>query len=354
VVVESANYYYTGGTYPKDPELRPEGPDEANPDPTKWRRMFDTRWSPSLDKDGKPDNTNTRGFSYFPGYAVDVETGRRLNVFFGENSCYKSDLNPEYTGRDMLFNPSGLVVRDQQFVDDYYDLILGGQHMVYVTDESYDGCDSIAKFFDPSNYPNVNAAASNKRFGVRKITWCGMLLKFPTANLRSVADGLVPTETRIKMRVKNPYQVSRNAKATGTLNNGYPRYAFTINGQERRDLTGIEVDNALDQIRVVPNPYYGFSKYENNPAGSIVKITNLPAKCNVTIYSIDGKYIRDYKRDEVYAPYQQITDALDWDMKNSRGIPVSSGVYIIHIKSPQGERTIKWFGISRKFDPSNI
>ena len=75
--------------------------------------------------------------------------------------------------------------------------------------------------------------------------------------------------------------------------------------------------------------------------------------------------IRDrYKRNEVGAPVngrnraiseQQISPALEWDLKNSKGIPVASGVYLIHIDAPGiGERMIKWFGVQRQFDPSGL
>ena len=42
---------------------------------------------------------------------------------------------------------------------------------------------------------------------------------------------------------------------------------------------------------------------------------------------------------------------LEWDLKNHRNIPVSSGIYLIHINDKKGnERTIKWFGIMRPQD----
>jgi len=117
-------------------------------------------------------------------------------------------------------------------------------------------------------------------------------------------------------------------------------------------------------INVVPNPYYGYSAYETTQFTNIVKITNLPPKCDVTIYSLDGKFIRQYNRDEVGIPVNaphrgieemQISPALEWDLKNSKGIPVASGVYLIHVSAEGlGERVIKWFGVARKFDPSGL
>ena len=35
---------------------------------------------------GRHINDGTFGMSYFPGYAIDVETGERLNIIFAEDS----------------------------------------------------------------------------------------------------------------------------------------------------------------------------------------------------------------------------------------------------------------------------
>ena len=47
------------------------------------------------DVETNPDPALSRvGFGWFPGYAIDVETGQRLNVFFGENSVYGGTNDP--------------------------------------------------------------------------------------------------------------------------------------------------------------------------------------------------------------------------------------------------------------------
>ncbi|MBK8624069.1 MAG: hypothetical protein IPN86_00395 [Saprospiraceae bacterium] len=76
-------------------------------------KNFELRASPSKDENGK-EIANSTGFSYFPGYAIDVETGKRLNIFFGENSVYsmkdtvlvKLRNGKDPIGGDMIFNPS--------------------------------------------------------------------------------------------------------------------------------------------------------------------------------------------------------------------------------------------------------
>ena len=51
----------------------------------------------------------------------------------------------------------------------------------------------------------------------------------------------------------------------------------------------------------------------------------------------------------------QITPAIEWDLNNNKGIPVASGVYLIHIEAEGlGERVIKWFGVARQFDPTGL
>lgn len=105
---------------------------------------------------------------------------------------------------------------------------------------------------------------------------------------------------------------------------------------------------ALDTIGIVPNPYYAYSAYEVSQLDARVKITNLPQKCTITIYSVDGLQVRTISRDDA-----SIT-SYDWDLKNDAGIPISSGLYIIHINAPGiGEKTLKWFGVMRPTDLNN-
>lgn len=360
IVVETASKYYTSSDFPKDTALRTESP--AN----KQRVSFDTRYALSVGKrdndgDGKPDPDGAvdqngaplRGMGWFPGYAIDVETGQRLNIFFGENSCYSSAVDPAYTGRDMIWNPTNQFVTDGP-LEEYYDLVLGGQHWVYVTNTPYDACEALRRRLHPEYALSPQLSDVFKVPQMRTIAWAGMLMLAEDAQLLPLNQGLIPTETVYKLRVTRPFDTWYN-DADGKKKNGLPRYQFKIDGRQSTDQDAVQIANALDSIKVVPNPYYGFSSYEISQFSNVIKITNLPAKCTVTIYSLDGKFIRQYRRDEVYAPYKQITPDLEWDLKNNKGIPVASGVYLIQVQAPGlGERTIKWFGISRQFDPSGL
>jgi hypothetical protein len=95
----------------------------------------------SRNKDMSIDSSSV-GMSWFPGYAFDVETGERLNIFFGENSLYngvllEESLNPgSNTGEDMIFNPSSTFTTGPFSIDEnvqFLRSVLGGQHIIYVT-----------------------------------------------------------------------------------------------------------------------------------------------------------------------------------------------------------------------------
>lgn len=366
IVVETATAdYYDGGTIGNT-------------------KNFELRESPSKDENGN-EIPNSKGFSYFPGYAIDVETGKRLNIFFGENS-YFSGANAEVLdgknpiGGDMIFNPSSqavveeLTIRNPNTgeVADFSDLrgtVAGGQHYIYVTRMEYDGC---AEFADRLKRSNAGAGPSiiNKAKVGASVTWTSFAMGMTSAPMLPIDKGLIPNDMTVKLRVNNPYGESRKyttARERACDTDGdQPIYEFEFKGKQSQQLaTQEEYVGALANVNVVPNPYYAYSAYETSQFTNTIKITNLPAKAVVTIYSIDGSFIRQYNRDEREVMLagsnrptstSQVYPDLEWDMKNFKEIPVASGVYLIHIVAPEygEERTIKWFGIGRKFDPSGL
>ncbi len=326
-------------------------------------KQFDLRAGASIGKDGLPDGDGY-GMSWFPGYAIDVESGKRLNVFFGENSAYSkaNGFLDQYdngvpNGADMIFNPNSQILMPEFGLDNPMTFYAGGQHFIYVTTENYNDptvgeCKYQRDRLDP------NQTQLRKVNALKRITWTALPILPAGQRLLPIEEGLIPNEAIVKIRVQRSYDVSIG---TGDFK-GYPTYRFKIEGREAEALTAEGIENALDKINVVPNPYYAFSEYEDARLANIVKITNLPAKCVITIYSLDGKFIRRYNRDEVprspkgsAIPGTQIIPDLEWDLKNSKGIPIAGGVYLIHVQAPNfGERTLKWFGINRQFDPTGL
>jgi hypothetical protein len=101
------------------------------------------------------------------------------------------------------------------------------------------------------------------------------------------------------------------------------------------------------RVRIVPNPYPGMSaearatrraigdlaEYEREPSGRRVRFINLPRKTTVRVYSLAGdlvwtRYFEDPTRAEGEPP--------GWNLVSRNYQEVVSGIYIVHIESPEG------------------
>ncbi len=321
------------------------------------------RKHPSLNIDGIPSTVDS-GFSYFPGYAINIETGERLNIAFGEDSHLTQD-----NGNDMLFNPtaSGLT-----FTPDSVKLILGGKHYIYVfghknpetpngsTDTSYygpayDGCNYIhSKLWGLPALLNTSFSRNRIKYTWKDCMWVSCPILTPGQTLLS-------NEVHVRLRVAKPYRYY-DTGVQNSVNNNFPFYKFgTTELAPKLNQTEV-AKNALSLINVVPNPYYAYSNYENNQLDNRIKIVNLPPKCVVSIYTTSGTLVRQFKRDAgggvgynnssgAVFPEINLESSIDWNLKNAAGVPIASGIYLIHISAEGiGERTIKWFGVIRPID----
>lgn len=309
---------------------------------------MDLRKSASRDKDGKDDGSGTTGLSWFPGYAISIETGERLNMAFGEDSWLIGD-----NGRDMIWNPTSSVA--DQFSDGIFTGIkMGGKHVIYIFGHSANSVDDMP-YYDNGEYIRRKLSGgqlADKQRVFKDCMWAGIPIAIPNTEFLS-------SDIKLKIRVSRPYSRYFAANAvsgvtydplapqlgTGVAQNGdFPLYSFgtgdiaTIKG-------GKDVSkNALDLINVVPNPYFSYSAYESNTLDNIVKITNLPQNCVISIYTVNGTLIRRFQKDDPKT-------SLDWDLKNQKNVPIASGLYLIHVNVPDvGEKIVKFFGTLRPID----
>ncbi len=318
---------------------------------------FELRNHPSVDKDGNPDGAVDEdgdpviGMGWFPGYAINVNTGQRLNIMFGEDSRWVGD-----NGRDLIWNPSSRLVTDL-FMPGAFgdvavgDIVWGGKHVIYIMGANdkatsttympaYDEGEHIYNTFKQTD--PVEPQDSKRKRIFANAMWVG---------IPYLKEGyeLLETDVTIKLRVASPYQVGRyDNEVLNPKNDNNPLYRFSL--REFAPKTGdVETaKSALDLIGVVPNPYYGYSEYERFQLEKIVRFTNLPQKCNISIYTIDGTLIRRFEKDNTIS-------YLDWDLKNQYAIDIASGVYIIHFEAPGiGEKVLKWFGSLRPIDLTNF
>jgi hypothetical protein len=274
VVVETGNEYYTspdfgiglateGGKKSLQPRSKPsvgkyDMDNDGYPDP-----------DGELDDNGKP----LTGMGWFPGYAVDVETGKRLNIFFGENSIYGELVGPQLNvgdiGHDMIWNPGKQIFLSNIFDVTPLDAFAGGQQYVYVSRSKYDGCKLLRKDLDRTGLVKARALAS--------VTWCAIpvTLDDPSINLLPLNDGIVPNDVTIRLRVDNPYQL----KTGNGQYNDYPTYRFHLEGSTFTK----QPEFKASSITIYPNPAINSITVE--------KINDRPGKESISIYTAEGKRI---------------------------------------------------------------
>jgi hypothetical protein len=320
------------------------------------------RAHPSVDKYGRTVNdpncnmaeatangTQNNGMGWFPGYAVDLGTGERLNMAFGEDSWLT-----DQAGNDMLWNPTSNYTSNlgQQ-------ILFGGQHWIYVfknyrreieNDNYMPGYDGGSFFHAQADNNGIIPATQIRRL-LAACTWVGSAMASPEG--QQINPGSFPCDANIRICVNKAYkkydlQSNDLDDFDGAQNYWNPTYRFTTRGIQTVTNKPAILTNALNLINVVPNPYYAFSSYEINKLDNRIKITNLPQNCTINIYDLSGNRVRAFKKGDP-------ATSLDWDLKNEKNIPIASGVYIIHVVVPDvGEKVLKWFGVMRPVDLDNF
>jgi hypothetical protein len=382
-------------------------------------RRFQMRRHASIDKNGdtatvagastdpgSPNYISDRGMGWFPGYAINLATGERLNIMYGEDSRYA-----QFNGRDMMWNPVSTVTVGTS------NYIMGGRHFIYVMNAisqdfpyyhvsrddympytyaspSYDAgawavkmLKSLDHFFE-CPYPNTSANAQKikdyyKEFNKGLLKYEGAKYIVPIrdssaflfstvawVNMPIVNENInnpkdIPCDVTIDLNVNNRYgrflsdngTKPENAGLT-TINSNNPMYMIELT-PDIVTLTNVATganarqsykDSIMEAINVVPNPYYSYSKYETaSQLETKVRFINVPGNTTITIYTIDGTLVRTFPN----TPSN--TTTYDWDLHNHNGIPIAGGLYLIHFNTPGiGERVVKWFGTMRPVDMSGF
>ena len=313
------------------------------------------RASASIDKDGRKVGTpgcneaearltNETGMGWFPGYAIDLETGERLNIAYGENSFWGGEI-----GRDMKWNPN----------DQFYNggsPFFGGCHWIYIfkNDRRTSTINHASRvpLYDEGRFIRDNLVQGTPPYQsarlkvFRGIAWVGSAMVIPGQEFMS-------TDVRVRLGVNKAYRPyvdypSNPDPIVPERNAGLPLYTFGTDGFATVNNDAATAESSLDLINVVPNPYYAFSAYETSRLDNRIKFINLPQACTISIYSVNGTLVRKFRKDNGLT-------YLDWDLKNASNIPIAGGVYICHVDVPGvGERVIKWFGVMRPIDLQNF
>ncbi|MFQ3597687.1 MAG: T9SS type A sorting domain-containing protein [Chloroherpetonaceae bacterium] len=142
-------------------------------------------------------------------------------------------------------------------------------------------------------------------------------------------------------------QANRNFRQGDTLFI-YPNYRLTpqteyvIQTEAPRFNDRRAGEDRLAKINVFPNPYLGSSGRERFLRQTFVTFSNLPQKCKIRIFTLNGDLVRVIDRDNPNSSLE------DWNLRNASNIPIASGMYLVHIETEFGNKILKLGVIMRQ------
>lgn len=277
----------TSGTDYSDVELRFSGDTQAN-DPEGWSQGYVYRRDLGYVYDG---------IGVMPFTAWDVETNTQLIV------CFVEDANDGVANLqwDMGWDPATSSYAAN-----------GGREYTFITNVPYgNGPDAADPFFTTSNilngantFPVMYAIWPDQR-GTRPYLHDSFTFQIFASNVNTVDDRFV-------------------------FNTEAPSYSDAI---ARAD---------VDKILPYPNPYYADNPQEPTKLARRITISHLPQKAEIRIFNIAGQQVRVLRKDNE-------DQFLQWDLLNSSGLPVASGLYIAHVDLPDlgMQKVLKLFIIQK-------
>ena len=104
-------------------------------------------------------------------------------------------------------------------------------------------------------------------------------------------------------------------------------------------------DDMMDQIRVVPNPYFVTDQIQRSPYDAKIFFTKLPKQCTISIYTINGELIKKFEHNELTSPEPEKYAVEVWDLIASSKQRVASQTLIAKIETPNGANSIQKFSV---------
>ena len=127
----------------------------------------------------------------------------------------------------------------------------------------------------------------------------------------------------------NGYQSIESAKGT------------TIHDQNFiKIIAGYEPQSSLNNINVVPNPYIAHSDFNETQYMRKLRFTNLPEKCTITIFTINGEKVNSINHESV------IDGNAWWNLRTINNQEVAPGLYIFTVESGK-EKFVGKFAVIR-------
>lgn len=104
-------------------------------------------------------------------------------------------------------------------------------------------------------------------------------------------------------------------------------------------------DAQLEQVQVVPNPYYITHEGMRSPYEGKIYFTRLPRKATISIYTTAGDLIRKFEHDEATSESPDRMGMDVWNLMTRNKQRVASQMLVAKIETPEGASVVRKFSI---------
>jgi hypothetical protein len=118
--------------------------------------------------------------------------------------------------------------------------------------------------------------------------------------------------------------------AVGTKIKFFPNKSVKLGDRRRFEIKAVQTKvtaaakTEVNRINVFPNPYYAVNSSERTRQARYVTFNHLPEKATIRIFNLAGTLVASLEKN---SPQQ----FFEWDLTNHKGLPVASGIYLVHI-----------------------
>lgn len=128
---------------------------------------------------------------------------------------------------------------------------------------------------------------------------------------------------------------------------GFPRNGTTIRAvvKDGQVTDGNFTDSDLDQIRVVPNPFFVTHFGQASTDDAKLYFTRLPDRCTIKIFTVAGDLVRTIEHDKQRGEDMTNYGVSVWNLLSDGRQRVGSQPFVAHIETPNGAKSIVKFSV---------
>lgn len=191
----------------------------------------------------------------------------------------------------------------------------------------------------PGTIRELNAYTTGGRFTSNFGSAVSMTINFPDADGNRIVDGLSVRTSGLRAVTLDETNSRWTTVTTASLDTANNRITIPLLHFSVYAIVGSPASTSLSEVKVYPSPWKPASGSKFDAGG--ITISDLTESGTIRIFTINAELVRELR--------YELTNAgiVTWDGKNSDGVNVASGVYLLFIEATSGDKKTFKVGIER-------